>query len=107
MALGGGTAQADIGAFNKKFTTAEIQQIQAKADLTQRYYNELVRRAKENGQTLDTRTLNRLKAKAQDLAQAKIQQQPQTQVKPAAQFPSQGSETRRANDFDKFESVKK
>ena len=107
MALGGGTAQADTDAFNKKFTTAEIQQIQAKADLTQRYYNELVRRAKENGQTLDTRTLNRLKAKAQDLAQAKIQQQPQTPVKPAGQFPSQGSETRRANDFDKFESVKK
>jgi hypothetical protein len=107
IALGGGTAQADTDAFNKKSTPAEIQQIQAKADLTQRYYNELVRRAKEDGQTLDTRTLNRLKAKAQDLAQAKIQQQPQTQVKPAGQFPSQGSETRRANDFDKFESVKK
>jgi hypothetical protein len=107
MALGGGTAQADTDVLNKKFTPAEIQQIQTKADLTQRYYNELVRRAKEDGRTMDRRTLNMLKAQAEDAVARSVQQQPQA---PQAKytFPgTQPSEIRRSSDYKNFESVKK
>ena len=107
MALGGGTAQADTDVFNKKLTPAEIQQIQTKADLTQRYYNELVRRAKEDGRIMDRATLNMLKAKAQDAAARSVQQQPQAPQAKSTLPGTQPSEIRRSANYKNFESVKK
>jgi hypothetical protein len=72
--------------------------------LTNKYYTALVQRAKEDGRELDTRTLNFLKAKAQDAAALKIQQKQLPQSKSQDSFPRQGSERRVAKDFDKFES---
>jgi len=107
MALGGGTAQDDTDVFNKKLTPAEIQQIQTKANLTQRYYNELVRRAKEDGRIMDRRTLNMLKAKAEDAAALSIQQQPQAPQAKSTLPGTQPSEIRRSSNYKNFESVKK
>lgn len=107
MALSGGTAQADTDVFNKKLTPAEIQQIQTKANLTQRYYNELVRRAKEDGRIMDRRTLNMLKAKAEDAAALSIQQQPQAPQAKSTLPGTQPSEIRRSSNYKNFESVKK
>ena len=106
MALGGGTAQADTDVFNKKLTPAEIQQIQTKADLTQRYYNELVRRAKEDGRIMNRRTLNMLKAQAEDAAARSIQQQPQAPQAKSTLPGTQPSEIRRSSNYKNFESVK-
>jgi hypothetical protein len=107
MALGNGAAQADPDVFNKKFTPAEIQQIQTKADLTQRYYNELVRRAKEDGRIMDRTTLNMLKAQAEDAAARSVQQRPQAPQAKSALPGTQPSEIRRSKNYDNFESVKK
>ena len=107
LALGGSTAQADTDVLDKKFTPAEIQQIQTKADLTQRYYNELVRRAKEDGRTMDRRTLNMLKAQAEDAAARGVQQQPQAPQAKSTLPDTQPSEIRRSSNYKNFESVKK
>jgi len=107
MALGNGAAQADPDVFNKKLTPAQIQQIQTKADLTQRYYNELVRRAKEDGRIMDRTTLNMLKAQAEDAAARSIQQRPQAPQAKSALPGTQPSEIRRLKNYDNFESVKK
>jgi hypothetical protein len=107
MALGSGAAQADTDVFNKKFTPAEIQQIQTKADLTQRYYNELVRRAKKDGRIMDRTTLNMLKAQAEDAAARSVQQRPQAPQAKSALPGTQPSEIRRSKNYDNFESVKK
>jgi hypothetical protein len=103
MALGSGVAQADSNVFNKKFTPAEIQQIQTKADLTQRYYNELVRRAKEDGRIMDRTTLNMLKAQAEDAAARSVQQRPQAPQAKSALPGTQPSEIRRSKNYDNFE----
>jgi hypothetical protein len=105
MALGGGTAQADTDVFNKKFTPAEIQQLQTKAELTQRYYNELVRRAKEDGRIMDRTTLNMLKAQAEDAAARSVQQRPQAPQAKSALPGTQSSEIRRSKNYNNFESV--
>ena len=103
MALGSGASQADTDVFNKKFTPAEIQQIQTKADLTQRYYNELVRRAKEDGRIMDRTTLNMLKAQAEDAAARSVQQRPQAPQAKSALPGTQPSEIRRSKNYDNFE----
>jgi len=75
------------------------------AQLTTRYYNALVQRAKEDGKELDTRTLNGLKFKAYDAATAKLQQnKTQTAARPQQGFPSKGSEQKVSKDFNQFES---
>jgi hypothetical protein len=75
------------------------------AQLTTRYYNALVQRAKEDGKELDTRTLNGLKSKAYDAATAKLQQnKTQTAAQPQQGFPSKGSEQKVSKDFNQFES---
>ena len=72
-----------------------VQQV----ELANKYYNVLVQRAKEDGIKLDTRTLNIIKAKAQDAAAKKTQQST-----PQQSFPTQGSERRVAKDAGQFES---
>jgi hypothetical protein len=68
-------------------------------ELAKKYYNALVQRAKEDGRELDRRTLNFLKAKADEAAAQKFQQS-----KPQQGFPAQGSERRVAKDAGQFES---
>jgi len=100
LALGGGSARAD----NVQQPTQQVQ-IQ-KNQLVKKHFDTLVQRAQATGQLLDTRTLNKFRAIANDKAQAEInQQQSQPPVKSTGQFPSQGSETRRSADFNKFEEV--
>ena len=102
VVAGGAMALGALGANAQSMPNINAQQV----ELTNKYYKVLVQRAVEDGRTLDTRTKNFLMAKAQDAAAQKIQkstaQSPTTQAKP--QFPSQGSEQRRAKDFDQFES---
>ena len=100
LALGGGVAQANDRQFTD-FKPAEIQVLQKKSALTEKYYNELVRRAKESGRPLTRATLRVFQAQAQDAAELQLQKQ--TPVKSPRQFPNQGSETHRSADFDKFE----
>ena len=77
------------------------------AQLTTKYYNALVQRAKEDGREFDTRTLNNLKSKAYDSATAKLQQnKPQPAAQSQQRFPSKGSEQKVAKDFNQFESRK-
>ena len=74
-----------------------------------KYYNVLVQRAKEDGRELDRRTLNFLKAKAENAAAVKIQQsstQSQPQSQPQQGFPTQGSERKVSKDINNFESKK-
>jgi hypothetical protein len=109
---GGALALGAAGAGAQTMPNINAQQV----ELANKYYNVLVQRAKEDGRTLDTRTLNVLKAKAQDAAAQKLQQtQPQkpsnfssqgqqTQPQKSNNFPSQGSERKVAKDFDQFES---
>jgi hypothetical protein len=88
-ALGAGAAGAQT------MPNINAQQV----ELANKYYNVLVQRAKEDRKELDTRTLNLLKAKAQDAAAKKTQQSTQQQG-----FPSLGSERRVAKDAGQFES---
>lgn len=80
---------------------------QALIDLTDRYYSALQVRAKEDGLELDRRDLNRLKAKAYNLAVEKLNKETVStqnqQTQPGSSFPSQGSERRVASDRDQFE----
>jgi hypothetical protein len=102
VVAGGAMALGALGANAQSMPNINAQQV----ELTNKYYKVLVQRAVEDGRTLDTRTKNFLMTKAQDAAAQKIQkstaQAPAAQAK--SQFPSQGSEQRRAKDFDQFES---
>jgi hypothetical protein len=102
VVAGGAMALGALGASAQSMPNINAQQV----ELTNKYYKVLVQRAVEDGRTLDSRTKNFLMAKAQDAAAQKIQkstaQAPAAQAK--SQFPSQGSEQRRAKDFDQFES---
>jgi hypothetical protein len=102
IVAGSAMALGALGASAQSMPNINAQQV----ELTNKYYKVLVQRAVEDGRTLDARTKNFLMAKAQDAAAQKIQkstaQSPTTQAKP--QFPSQGSEQRRAKDFEQFES---
>ena len=100
LAVGSAMALGALGAGAQTMPNVNSQQV----ELTNKYYTALVQRAKEDGRELDTRTLNFLKAKAQDAAALKIQQKQSPQSKSQDSFPSQGSERRVAKDFDKFES---
>ena len=102
VVAGSAMALGALGASAQSMPNINAQQV----ELTNKYYKVLVQRAAEDGRTLDARTKNFLMAKAQDAAAQKIQkstsQVPATQASP--QFPSQGSEQRRARDFAQFES---
>ena len=91
----GALALSAIGAGAQTMPNINAQQV----ELANKYYNVLVQRAKEDGIPLDTRTLNIIKAKAQDAAAKKTQQST-----PQQGFPSQGSERRVAKDAGQFES---
>jgi hypothetical protein len=98
LAIGGAMALGSLGAGAQTMPNINAQQV----ELANKYYNVLVQRAKEDGRELDTRTLNVLKAKAQDAAAQKMQKSsPQTQ---SSGFPSQGSERKVAKDAGQFES---
>ncbi len=92
---GGAMALGALGAGAQTMPDINVQQV----ELANKYYNVLVQRAKEDGIKLDTRTLNVIKAKAQDAAAKKTQQST-----PQQGFPSQGSERRVSKDASKFES---
>jgi hypothetical protein len=97
VVAGGAMALGALGAGAQTMPNINAQQV----ELANKYYTALVQRAKEDGRELDTRTLNFLKAKAQDAAALKLQQaSPQKQQG----FPTQGSERRVAKDAGQFES---
>ena len=97
VVAGGALALGALGAGAQTMPNMNVQQV----ELANKYYNALVQRATEDGRELDTRTLNFLKAKAQDAAALKLQQaSPQKQQG----FPTQGSERRVAKDAGQFES---
>jgi hypothetical protein len=102
IVAGSAMALGALGASAQSMPNINAQQV----ELTNKYYKVLVQRAVEDGRTLDARTKNFLMAKAQDAAAQKIQkstaQASAAQAKP--QFPNQGSEQRRAKDFEQFES---
>jgi hypothetical protein len=100
LAVGSVMALGALGAGAQTMPNVNAQQV----ELTNKYYTALVQRAKEDGRELDTRTLNFLKAKAQDAAALKIQKKQSPQSKSQDSFPRQGSERKVAKDFDKFES---
>ena len=95
VVAGSAMALGAIGAGAQTMPDINAQQV----ELANKYYNVLIQRAKEDGRELDTRTLNVLKAKAQDAAAKKTQQSSQQQG-----FPSQGSERKVAKDAGQFES---
>jgi len=95
LAVGGAMALGALGAGAQTMPDINVKQV----ELANKYYNVLVQQAKEDGRELDTRTLNVLKAKAQDAAAKKTQQSSQQQG-----FPSQGSERKVAKDAGQFES---
>ena len=95
LAVGGAMALGALGAGAQTMPDINVKQV----ELANKYYNVLIQRAKEDGRELDTRTLNVLKAKAQDAAAKKTQQSSQQQG-----FPSQGSERKVAKDAGQFES---
>ena len=95
VVAGGAMALGALGAGAQTMPDINVQQV----ELANKYYNVLVQRAKEDGIKLDTRTLNVIKAKAQDAAAKKTQQST-----PQQGFPSQGSERRVSKDASKFES---
>ena len=96
VVAGSAMALGALGAGAQTMPEINVQQ----AELTNKYYNALVQRAKEDGRSLDTRALNFLKAKAQDAAAQKVQQ---TKSQPQTNFPSQGSERRVSRNIDNFE----
>jgi hypothetical protein len=95
VVAGGAMTLGALGANAHTMPNINAQQV----ELANKYYNVLVQRAKEDGTQLDTRTLNLLKAKAQDAAAKKTQQSTHQQG-----FPSLGSERRVAKDAGQFES---
>ena len=95
VVAGGAMALGALGAVAQTMPDVNVQQV----ELANKYYNVLVQRAKEDGIKLDTRTLNIIKAKAQDAAAKKTQQST-----PQQSFPTQGSERRVAKDAGQFES---
>lgn len=99
IVAGGALALGALGAGAQTMPDINAQQV----ELSNKYYNALVQRAKEDGRTLDTRALNFLKAKAQDAAAQKLQQS-KSQPQPQNAFPSQGSEKRVAKDIGQFEN---
>jgi len=102
---GGAIALSALGAGAQTMPNVNAQQV----ELANKYYNVLVQRAKEDGRELDRRTLNFLKAKAENAAAVKIQQsstQSQSQSQPQQGFPTQGSERKVSKDINNFESKK-
>jgi len=97
LAVGSAMALGALGAGAQTIPNINVQQV----ELANKYYAVLVQRAKEDGRELDRRTLNFLRAKAEDAAAIKMQQ---SSSRPQQGFPTQGSERRVAKDFDKFES---
>ena len=97
VVAGSALALGALGAGAQTMPNINAQQV----ELTNKYYNVLVQRAKEDGRELDRRTLNFLKAKAEDAAALKLQQ-----VSPKKQqgFPAQGSERKVSRNIDNFES---
>ena len=95
VVAGGALALGALGAGAQTMPNINAQQV----ELANKYYNVLVQRAKEDGIKLDTRTLNVIKAKAQDAAAKKTQQSTQQQG-----FYGQGSERKVAKDAGQFES---
>jgi hypothetical protein len=107
VVAGGALALASLGA---NAQTSDMDNIQQYTQLTKQYYEALVDRAEnEDGFVLDRRDLNRIKAKAQDMAAAKVAKQKQSNTQnnnsSSNSFPSQGSERRVASDRDQFESM--
>jgi hypothetical protein len=100
---GGAMALSALGAGAQNMPNVNAKQV----ELANKYYNVLVQRAKEDGRELDRRTLNFLKAKAENAASLKIQQSAtQPQTSPQQGFPTQGSERRVSKDTNNFESKK-
>ena len=97
VVAGGVMALGTLGASAQTMPNINAQQV----ELANKYYTALVQRAKEDGKSLDTRTLNLLKAKAQDAAAQKFQQSTQQSQQG---FPTQSSERRVAKDAGQFES---
>jgi cytidyltransferase-like protein len=95
VVAGGAMALGALGAGAQTMPDINVQQV----ELANKYYNVLVQRAKEDGIKLDTRTLNVIKAKAQDAAAKKTQQSTYQQG-----FSGQGSERKVAKDAGQFES---
>ena len=95
VVAGSALALSTLGAGAQTMPNINVQQV----ELANKYYNVLVQRAKEDGRELDTRTLNMLKAKAQDAAAKKLQQST-----PQQSFPTQGNERRVAKDANQFEA---
>lgn len=101
-ALAGTMALGSSGAGAQTMPNINQQQL----ELANKYYTVLVQRAKEDGQQLDTRTLNVLRAKAHDAAAQKMSQsQGQSTIQKKQDFPSQGSERRVAKDIAQFEAA--
>jgi len=96
---GGAMALSALGAGAQTMPNVNSQQV----ELANKYYNVLVQRAKEDGRELDRRTLNFLKAKAENAAALKIQQ---SSTQPQQGSPTQGSERRVSKDINNFESKK-
>jgi len=95
VVAGGAMALGALGAGAQTMPDINVQRV----ELANKYYNVLVQRAKEDGIKLDTRTLNVIKAKAQDAAAKKTQQSTYQQG-----FSGQGSERKVAKDAGQFES---
>ena len=101
VVAGGAMALAAMGSGAQSMPDINAQQV----ELTNKYYKVLVQRAVEDGRTLDARTKNFLMSKAQDAAAQKIQKSTAQTAQTKPQCPAQGSEQRRAKDFDQFESA--
>ena len=101
MALSPVPARADIA----NMSPVQVQQSIKRAELAEKYMEVLIQRAKEDGRPLDTSTMNKIKAKATDMAIKQLQSQSSTQQQtPQSNFPKQGSERIVSPNFDKFES---
>ena len=101
MALSPVPARAEIA----NMSPVQVQQSIKRAELAEKYIEVLIQRAKEDGRPLDTSTMNKIKAKATDMAIKKLQSQSSTQQQtPQSNFPKQGSERIVSPNFDKFES---
>ena len=118
-AVGGVMALGALGAGSGHAAAQTMPNINAQqVELTKKYYDILVKRAIEDDMELDTRTKNRLMAKAQDAAQLKIQQNNQSQSNPQGaveppqnkpkpsitNFPSISSERRVSKGAGQYES---
>jgi hypothetical protein len=109
-ATGGALAQAQPVDASKEFQNMRrddprVRHAQDINDLAKAIYQNMVA---ERGQPADRREQNKWMEIAHLKAEARFAQYKpgaQTATKPAAGFPSQGSEYRRARDIDNFESV--